>query len=36
MKLTIIQQQVSHFFGIKELVCPHVYPEIPAFPGEEY
>lgn len=25
MKLTIIQQQVSHFFGIKELVCPHVY-----------
>ena len=25
MKLTIIQQQVSHFFGTKELVCPHVY-----------
>ena len=25
MKLTIIQQQVSHFFDIKELVCPHVY-----------
>lgn len=25
MKLTVIQQQVSHFFDIKELVCKHVY-----------
>lgn len=25
MKLSAIQQQVSQFFNVKELVCPHVY-----------